>query len=66
MMKCIKCEEIEQVNGFTICREEDRKQDVFTGEYSGRVRVFYTVNTDDCMLDSFKTLAEARRFAKSY
>lgn len=66
MMKCIKCEEIEKRNGFTICREEDRKQDFFTGELSGKTKVFYTVNTEDCMLESFKTLREAQRYADSF
>lgn len=65
MMKCIKCEVIEQRNGYIINREEDRKYNEFTGEYSGRIKVFYTVNTEEDMLESFKTLREARRYADS-
>lgn len=61
--KCVKCEVLEVVNGYTICREEDRKVDVITSELEGRTYVFYTVNTEDMMLESFKTLAKARNFA---
>lgn len=63
-MKNIKCEVLETVNGYTIHREEDRKYNDFTGEYSGRIHVFYTANKED-WFESFKTLAEARRYAKS-
>ena len=63
MMKCIKCEELETVNGYIICREEDKKYDDFTGKFSGRTHVFYTVNTDELMLESFKTLREAKKYA---
>jgi hypothetical protein len=62
-MRCIKCEQIEERNGYVICREEDRQYNDFTGEYSGRVHVYYTVNTEDMMLESLKTLREARKYA---
>lgn len=63
MMRCIKCEQLEIRNGYTINREEDRKYNALTGEYSGRIKVFYTVNDDEFILESFKTLKEARRYA---
>lgn len=61
--RCIKCEPLEIRNGYTISREEDRKYNGFTDEYSGRTLVFYTVNDEELMLESFKTLREARRYA---
>ena len=62
-MRCIKAEQIEERYGFTINREEDRAFDDFTGEYSGRVYVFYTVNDpEDGMLESFKTIKEAQKY----
>jgi hypothetical protein len=62
-MRCIKAEQIDERYGFTINREEDRAYDDFTGEYSGRVYVFYTVNDpEDGMLESFKTLREAQKY----
>ena len=63
MTKCIKCEQLEVRNGYVICREEDRKFDDFTGEPKGKVKVFYTVNDDELILESFKTLREAQRYA---
>ncbi len=64
MMRCVKCEQVETLNGYTINREEDRKMDDFTMEPTGRTYVFYTVNEDDLMLESFKTLAAARKYAR--
>lgn len=64
MTRCINCKQIETVNGYTINREEDRKIDCFTLEPIGRTYVFYTVNIDDMMIDSFKTLSAARKYAK--
>lgn len=64
MMRCVKCEQIETLNGYTINREEDRKIDEFTMEPTGKTYVFYTVNKDDLMLESFKTLAAARKYAR--
>lgn len=62
MMRCVKCEVVETYYGFTICREEDKKVDIITEESYGRPYVFYTVNDDDCMLESFKTLKEAKKY----
>ena len=64
MKRCTKCEVLETRNGYTIHREEDRKIDYLTGEPYGRAEVFYTVN-DEELLESFKTLKEARRYADS-
>lgn len=61
--RCVKCEKIEERNGYTINREEDREIDMFTLEPIGRTYVFYTVNTDEMMIESFKTLREARKYA---
>lgn len=61
-MKCIKCTVLEIYYGFTINREEDRMYDDDIDEYSGRIKVFYTVNDEDCMLESFKTLKEAKKW----
>jgi len=64
MTRCVKCEQLETVNGYIICREEDRKIDELTMEPKGRTYVFYTVNDDELMFESFKTLAAARKYAR--
>ena len=63
MMRNIKCEQLEVRNGYTNCREEDRNWNEYKEEFTGKVHVFYTVNDDELMLESFKTLREARKFA---
>lgn len=63
MTRCVKCEIIETRNGYTINREEDRKIDELTYEPKGRAKVFYTVNDEELILESFKTLREAQRYA---
>lgn len=65
MKKCVKCEQLEVVNGYTINREEDREIDPITLEPKGRTYVFYTVNDDETMLESCKTLQAARKYAKA-
>lgn len=62
MTKCVKCEVVDTYYGFTINREEDKKVDIFTGETYGRTTVFYTVNDGDDMLESFKTIKEAKKW----
>lgn len=65
MTRCIKCEIVETYYGFTITREEDKKVDIFTNETYGRTTVFYTVYEDvenGDMLESFKTLKEAKKW----
>ena len=64
-MKCVKCEMLETRNGYTISREEDQKYDASIMETKGRIYVFYTVSDDEMMLESFKTLREARKYADS-
>lgn len=62
MTRCIKSEIIETYYNFTICREEDKKVDIFTNETYGRTTVFYTVYDGDDMLENFKTLKEAKKW----
>lgn len=62
--KCIECKPVETVNGYVICREVDQKFDIITGEPKGHKTVFYTVNDDEYMLESCKTLAAARKYAR--
>ena len=62
MTRCVNCKVIETYYGFTINREEDKKVDPFTDETYGRTTVFYTVNDSDNMLESFKTLREAKKW----
>ena len=53
---------IAEINGYTIVRSETREQDKITGEISGHKKVYYDV-CDGCdLLESFKTLKEAKHF----
>ena len=63
MRRCIKCEVIENRNGYTINKEKERSYDPIMGEYFGKIVTYYSVNDEELMLDSFKTLREARRYA---
>ena len=65
MLKCVKSEVLETRNGYTISREEDRQIDPITLEPKGRTYVYYTVNEAELMLDSFKTVEKARKYAES-
>jgi hypothetical protein len=64
--KNLSCEVKEVVCGFEIQRCTARKQDIFTGELSGQTKVYYDVVYDDAIVDSFKTLSAARKFAREY
>ena len=64
--KNLTCELKETVDGFDIFRCEAKKEDIFTGELYGQTKVYYDVCYEDAIVDSFKTLREARRFAKEY
>ena len=64
--KNLSCEVKEVVCGFEIQRCEAKKQNIFTGELSGQTKVYYDVVYDDAIVDSFKTLREARAFARNY
>lgn len=63
MKRCVKSQFLETRNGYTLNREEDREIDPLTMEPKGRTYVFYTVNDDELMLESFKTLRQARKYA---
>lgn len=62
MKKCIKSELVEVYYGFEIRRETDKHYDPETGELYGHAQVFYAVCDEDCMIGSFKTFKEARKF----
>ena len=64
MTKFFKSELVGSYYGFLIYKEWDKDYDPFTEKFSGHAKVFYTVidpSTDE-MLDSFKTLREAKKF----
>ena len=62
IMKNIKSELRERFHGFDIYREEDRPYRPDTGEFYGHTQVFYAVCDGDWMLESFKTIKEARAY----
>lgn len=64
MQKCIKHEIIETYFGFQISKEWDKEYDPIMDEYKGQAKVFYAVidPTEDVMLESFKTLKEAKKW----
>lgn len=65
MTRCIECKIIETYYGYAITREVDKKIDLLTNEPYGRATVFYTVYEDvenGDMLESFKTLKEAKKY----
>ena len=54
-----------ELNGYTIVRSEARSFDKWTQEYSGQTKVYYDVcDEDGDLLESFKTLREAKRFCE--
>lgn len=61
--RCMESKFVEEIDGFYIFREVDRKRDDL-GEYHGKSRVFYAVYTemDGDMLECFKTLKAAEKF----
>lgn len=62
LTKCVKCTFIETYYGFTINKEWDKRIDPLTFEPYGNASVFYTVNDGEWMLESFKTIKEARQY----
>lgn len=60
--KCIKSDFVETYHGFEIRRETDRPYRPDTGEFYGHARVFYVVYDGDWMVDSLKTLKEAKKY----
>lgn len=56
---------VAEVNGFQIIRSVTRDYDKWTGEIRGRKKVYYDVCDDDGdLLDSFKTLQQAKAFCR--
>lgn len=54
---------VAEINGYTIIRSEARCFDKWEQTYSGQTKVYYDVcDEDGDLLDSFKTLKEAKRF----
>lgn len=69
--RCVKSERVESYvdyakgTEYTIYREEDKRVDPHTLEPYGRSTVWYAVCEFDDMIDSFKTLKEARKYIKN-
>lgn len=63
MTKCIDSKYIETYFDYDIFREVDKKIDADFNLY-GHPMVFYVVYYGDDMLDSFKTLNDAKKFIK--
>ena len=59
--KCIESRFVESYYEYDICREVDKKVDEFDEPF-GHGIVYYTVYFEDDMIESFKTLAEAKKF----
>ena len=54
---------VAEINGYTIVRSEARDFDRWEQKFTGRTRVYYDVcDADGDLLESFKTLKEAKRF----
>lgn len=61
-----KSETVENVcKGIRIDKTVDRDYDNFRMEYYGRQYVWYEVVWDDTIVDQFKTIREARSYAKN-
>ena len=54
---------VAEINGYTIIRSEERNFAKWEQTYSGKTKVYYDVcDEDGDLLESFKTLREAKRF----
>lgn len=53
------------VNGLEINRTEAKKVNAYDEPY-GPARVYYDVQIDESWYEGFKTLREAKKFAKTY
>lgn len=53
---------VAEINGYTIIRSEAKDFDKWTQEYKGRTKVYYDVCDGEDLLESFKTLREAKQF----
>ena len=61
-MKNISSTLVDYYKDYEIRREVDKRVDTFTGETYGHAFVFYAVVFDDCLIESFKTIKDARRY----
>lgn len=59
--KCVESRFVESYYDYDIYREIDKKVDVY-GDPFGHGIVYYSVCFEDDMIESFKTLAEAKKF----
>ncbi len=56
---------VAEINGYTIVRSEARNFDKWGQTFSGQAKVYYDVCDEDLdLLESFKTLREAKKFAQ--
>ena len=54
---------VAEINGYTIVRSEARDFDKWEQKFSGKTKVYYDVcDADGDLLESFKTLRDAKRF----
>lgn len=61
--KNIKSEVVEVINGYTIVRRVMLKYDTLSGEYNGRMKVYYDIcDEEEKLLEVFKTLPAAKRW----
>lgn len=57
---------VAEINGYTIIRSEARSFDKWEQSFSGQTKVYYDVCDEDMdLLESFKTLREAKRFCEA-
>ena len=61
----IKNEIVAEINGYTIVRSEAKKFDTWEQKYEGKAKVYYDVCDGIDLLESFKTLREAKRFCEA-
>lgn len=61
----IKNKTVAEINGYTIVRSEAKDYDRLTGKFSGHAKVYYDVCDEIDLLESFKTLKEAKAFCKA-
>lgn len=56
---------VAEINGYTIVRSESRDFDKWTQTFAGQTKVYYDVCDGGMdLLESFKTLREAKRFCQ--
>lgn len=57
---------VAEVNGYTIIRSEARNFEKWEQNFSGQTKVYYDVCDEDMdLLESFKTLREAKKFCEA-